>query len=179
MSKAFDFEYNVFENVKYLNHQSLTIEGVEFLFTTLWSRTGTSLIKNKISDFKTCKYADGRYNYKHHDELHRRSVQWLNKELAMKKTMPRVVVSHFVPCKEVDAYPSGNDYNSDIMKRYFVADLGYRLPGWDVDYWIYGHNHWGIDKDIFDIKFRSNQFGYVQAMEHRSFEFDKVIQIGS
>ena len=177
VSTAFDLELDVLHNVKYLNHRSLVVEGVELLFTTLWSHTDAPLIQDWISDFRTCKYENEGYTYMHHDELHRRAVEWLNQELLKEKTYPRVVVSHFVPCKEVDDYPSTDDWQGDVIKRYFVADLSQHLAEWNIDYWVYGHNHWDKDTEIFGIKFRSNQFGYCQRMEHTKFVFDKVVEV--
>ena len=51
------------------------------------------------------------------------------------------------------------------------------LEKWDIDYWIYGHNHWNNDVDVFGIKFRSNMMGYVVQNEHKSFIRDKTITI--
>ncbi len=177
VSTAFNFELEIHHNVKYLNHKSLIVDGVELLFTTLWSNTNTPLIEDSLNDFRVCLYANERYTYKHHDGLHRRAFQWLNRELSKEKIYPRIVVSHFVPCKEADGYPSSDDAQGDLMKRYFVADLSNYLTKWEVDYWIYGHNHWDKDTDVFGVKFRSNQFGYRQSMEHTGFVFDKVIEL--
>ena len=81
VSKSFNIDIAIFPNVRYLNHQKLHIDGIDFFFTTLWSRTGTSIIKNMIADFRQCKYGDGAFKYKQHDELHRKAVSWLSREL--------------------------------------------------------------------------------------------------
>ncbi len=127
-SQSFNLDLAIYPNVKYINHQKIHIDGVDFFFTTLWSRIGSSLINNYIADFRRCKYGTESYKHNHHDELHRESVEWLNRELKEKKTHPRVVVSHFVPCPEVDGYPeSKDDYIRPIIKRYFVAGLSDRI----------------------------------------------------
>lgn len=160
VSESFNIDYHIFPNVRYLNHQKIHLEGVDFYFTTLWSRTGSSLIKTYISDFRSCKYGSQPFSYKHHDELHNKAVFWLNRELNKDKEYPRVVISHFVPCPAADGYPDSTDnYIGSIIKRYFVADLGEKVMNWDIDYWIYGHNHWDKDVDALGVKFRSNQFG--------------------
>ncbi|MCV9387486.1 metallophosphoesterase [Reichenbachiella ulvae] len=178
VSQAFDIDLKIYPNVRYLNHQKVHIEGVDFYFTTLWSIVRHHMIKNYIADFRSCKYDGERYTYKHHDELHQRAVKWLSTELNKEKTNPRVVVSHFVPCPQTDGYPKGsNSLIGPIIKRYFTADLSVRIEGWDIDYWIYGHNHWDKNVDALGVKFRSNQFGYVSHSEHQGFDFAKVIEM--
>lgn len=178
VAASFNLELTIHSNVRYLNHQVISIEGVDLIFSTLWSRVNTSLIKSLIADFRQRKYGEGPFKYKQHDELHGKAVTWLNKVFSTKKVRPRVVVSHFVPCQQANGYPPSNDnYLGPIMNRYFVADLEFRIKDWDIDYWIYGHNHWDKDVDALGVKFRSNQLGYTFQMEHAKFEFDKTIEI--
>lgn len=178
VAASFDLQLTLHPNVRYLNHQVISLEGVDLIFTTLWSRTNTSLIKSMIADFRQCKYSDGPFKYKQHDELHEKAVRWLNQQLCLDKERPRIVVSHFVPCQKANGFPQNNsDYKQSIMNRYFVADLENRIRDWDVDYWIYGHNHWDKDIDALGVKFRSNQLGYVFSMEHKGFDIAKVINI--
>lgn len=178
VATSFDLELTIHSNVRYINHQVITTEGVDLIFTTLWSRTNTSLIKSAIADFRQCKYADGPFKYTHHDELHAKAFRWLNQVLSSEKVRPRVVVSHFVPCSQADGYPESNDsYMGPIIKRYFVADLETRIRNWDIDYWVYGHNHWDKDVDALGVKFRSNQFGYYHTFEHKDFDYAKTIEI--
>ncbi|MEP2025420.1 metallophosphoesterase [Reichenbachiella sp.] len=178
VAASYNLELTIHSNVRYLNHQVVTIEGVDLIFTTLWSRVNTSLIKNYIADFRQCTYANGPFKYTHHDQLHGKALSWLNKILSLDKERPRVVVSHFVPCQEANGYPKSNDsYIGPIIGRYFVADLENRIRDWDIDYWIYGHNHWDKDEDALGVKFRSNQFGYCHTFEHKDFDFEKMIEI--
>ncbi|WP_422358887.1 metallophosphoesterase [Reichenbachiella sp.] len=178
VATSYSLKLTINSNVRYLNHQVVTIEGVDFIFTTLWSRVNTSLIKSLIADFRQCKYADGPFKYTQHDNLHGKAVTWLSKVLSLDKKRPRVVVSHFVPCPQVNGYPKSIDnYLGPIISRYFVADLENRIRDWDVDYWIYGHNHWNKDIEIYGVKFISNQFGYSFNMEHADFEYSKCIEL--
>lgn len=180
VAASYNLELTIHSNVRYLNHQVITIEGVDFIFTTLWSRINTSLIKNYIADFKQCKYADGSFKYTHHDQLHGKALSWLNKVLSPDKKRPRIVVTHFVPCQQANGYPKSNDiYIGPIIARYFVADLENRIRDWDIDYWIYGHNHWDKDVDALGVKFRSNQFGYCHTFEHTDFKTHAVIEINT
>lgn len=178
VSQAFDIDLKIYPNVRYLNHQKVHIEGVDFYFTTLWSRVRHESIKNYIADFRKCRYGEEKYTFRKHNDLHAKSVEWLGKELRKEKEYPRVVVSHFVPCSEADGYPKGFDpFLSSIMKSYFTADISHKIKAWYVDYWIYGHNHWDKDVDAFGTKFRSNQFGYTFQLEHSGFDFAKMIEL--
>ncbi|MEP1778982.1 metallophosphoesterase [Reichenbachiella sp.] len=178
VAASYNLEFAIHPNVRYLNHQIITLEGVDFMFTTLWSSVNTSLIKSLIADFRQCKYGDGPFKYKHHDELHGKAVKFLDKVLSPTKERARVVVSHFVPCQQANGYPKkSNNYMDPILNRYFVADLENRIQDWAIDYWIYGHNHWDKNVDSLGVKFRSNQLGYTFSMEHTDFNFEKVIEI--
>ncbi len=175
---AFELDHQVFPNVKYLNNVMLELDGVEFYFTTLWSKCNSNLIEDYITDFKICFWGDEKYRWTHHNQFHQRAVEWLDESLSKPKSKPRVVVSHFVPSNEVNAYPDSDDLIiGPMIKSYFVAQLDEYLKKWDIDYWIYGHNHWNNDVDVFGIKFRSNMLGYVGYNEHKGFIRDKTIEI--
>lgn len=58
VASSYNLELTIHPNVRYLNYQVITVEGVDFIFTTLWSRTNTSLIKSMIADFRQCKYGE-------------------------------------------------------------------------------------------------------------------------
>ena len=170
-------DYAVHDNVRYINNQKITIEGVDVYFTTLWSKLSNHLIEQYIGDFHCTKFNGIRYSATHHNALFLDTIQWLQTELALPKKNKRVVVSHFVPSLKVDAYPPAINDHTHLMKEYFVADLDLFLERWDIDYWIYGHNHRNNDTKVFDIQFLSNQLGYVQEDEHKEFVFDKVLEV--
>ena len=130
----------------------LELDGVEFYFTTLWSKCNSNLIEDYITDFKICFWGDEKYRWTHHNQFHQRAVEWLDENLSKPKSKPRVVVSHFVPSNEVNAYPDSDDLIiGPMIKSYFVAQLDEYLKKWDIDYWIYGHNHWNNDVDVFSV----------------------------
>ena len=178
VSKSFHLDLKIHHNVRYLNHQKVHLDGVDLFFSTLWSMTRSSIIKNLISDFRQSKYGSNPFTFKDHDRFHEKAVSWLRKQLMEEKKYPRVLVSHFVPCKEANGYPVSDDkYLGPIVNRYFVADLSSRIVDWDIDYWIYGHNHWNMDVNAMGTKFRSNQFGYLSRMEHVEFNSEKIITL--
>ncbi|UXX79784.1 metallophosphoesterase [Reichenbachiella carrageenanivorans] len=169
MAEIFEMEIKVRPNVTYLNHKKIVIDGVEILFSTLWSHCNEEKIEKVIRDFLNCSYDYGDYKYTHHNKLHDRAVAWLNRELSTPSQCPRIVVSHFVPSRQVDkSLKPFNDHTS-MMRDYYVADLDQFLPTWNVDYWIYGHNHCNHNIEIEGVKFVSNMLAYVKHGEHERF----------
>lgn len=175
MAEVFEMNIKLRSNVTYLNHQKIVLDGVEILFSTLWSHCNEEKIEKIIRDFLNCTYQGGDYEYTHHNELHGRAVAWLNKELSVPSEYPRIVVSHFVPSRRVDnSIKPFNDHTS-MMQDYYVANLDQFFPHWKVDYWIYGHNHCNYDIELDGIKFVSNMLGYVKTGEHERFNESATI----
>ena len=176
MFKAFDHRPKIFDNVQYVNNQSIVIDDVEIFFTTLWSKLSSSRVEGMISDFYHCKMRNKPYRYIDHNNLHTQAVEWLDKAIKESKANKKIVVSHFVPSLKVDGYPS--EQSNDIFKEYFVCNnIDSKLQEWDIDTWIYGHNHFNNDVEEFGIKFKSNMLGYVMHGEHEKFDGCKVIEI--
>ncbi|MCV9389153.1 metallophosphoesterase [Reichenbachiella ulvae] len=176
LSTAFDLDLELYSNVKYLNHQRIELDHFEVFFSTLWSKA-EPLVESMISDFKNCKYGSEDYTIAHHNHLHVEAVKWLNQELSKPKTKPRVVASHFVPCWAADAFPKGFNERGIAMKDYYTAKLDDQIQKWDVDFWIYGHNHYNRDSKLGNTQFVSNMLGYVFRDNPDSFRGDKVIEV--
>lgn len=172
------FRLKVHDNVEYLNNQIVIHENVRLVFTSLWTEiVNIQMIKQGISDFHGCMYDETewiRYQPKHHNECHRQSLEFLDKELSNNFAGSTIVISHSVPFDH-----SYCDYEHDRrLQEFFHADLSSRLKKWNVDYWIHGHNH--FNKEAFQIEntwFHTNQLGYVKSGELiRSFRQDAIIE---
>jgi hypothetical protein len=65
-----------------------------------------------------------------------------------------------------------NSYPGGALNSAFQVDLDAFIEGSEVDYWIYGHTHFGGGSGsmIGQTKLLSNQLGYVLQNEHLSFD---------
>lgn len=70
-----------------------------------------------------------------------------------------------------------DEFKGSRINGAFTSDLNKMLELLPIDYWIYGHSHRNIDKEIGGTKCVSNQLGYVFADENGDFVPDKVIEI--
>lgn len=176
VAESFSIDVAILQNVSYINNKVITIENVDLIFTTLWSEI-TTYVEKRIRDFHVCHYNGSNFSADNHNLLHHQAVNFLDHILTLATENKRVVVSHFVPSPLVNAYPTQNTLDSKMISKYFVADLDEYLKKWNIDYWIYGHNHFNNDCKHFNIQFLSNQFGYKQQEECTDFEVDKILII--
>ncbi len=59
----------------------------------------------------------------------------------------------------------------------FTSELDGFIADSKVNYWIYGHSHRNITKQIGKTQCVCNQLGYVKALEHLYFKRDAIIEL--
>ena len=62
-----------------------------------------------------------------------------------------------------------------LINGAFTSELGNMIADSRIDYWIYGHSHRNISKQIGNTMCVCNQLGYVRALEHLYFRKDAAI----
>lgn len=171
------FRLPIRRNVTYLNNQSITIENVRFIFSTLFTHIKyPEVIVNRMNDFHTIHYeADSLLSLEvsQYNECHDNCVAYLEKELSS-HSGKQVVISHHAPYPgELIDFPfetsRGEAYHVDLL------DLCDRHK---VSHWISGHTH--INKGSFEVggtSFHSNQLGYVYQDQHHDFKRDAIVDI--
>ena len=166
-----DYIQDVRTNVHYLNNKSVVLEDVELFFTTLWTKIDPLKlwsVQQRMNDFRLGKLNGKRFCANDVDDLHQLCMQWLSGALAASTAKHKVVVTHHCPTmrNEFNSYPGG------ALNSAFQVDLDAFIEGSEVDYWIYGHRHFGGGSGsmIGQTKLLSNQLGYVLQNEHLSFD---------
>jgi len=164
-------------NVLLINNTSQVIEGIRFIFSTLWTNISPDNqfeIRQRLSDFHTIK-KDGRglspddYNHQHEQGL-----KFLKNELTTYIDQQKIVVTHHVPTFK--NYPE--KYRGDSLNEAFSVELFNDIEGSNVRYWIFGHHHENVDEfSIGKTKLVTNQLGYVKYGENRNFQSDKLLEI--
>lgn len=170
-----DLVISIRSNIDLCYNKSVVIGDVEFVLTTLWSwiqPDAARSIERSISDFRFIRSNNQRLTVDAFNELHVQCCDFLKKTLSKRKVGKRVVVSHHVP---TDLCLS-EEFKGSILNGAFVVDLTDFITGSDIDYWIYGHSHRNIGEVIISqTKLISNQLGYVDLEEHKTFDMSCFI----
>jgi predicted phosphohydrolase len=165
------------DNVLLVNNTAIEHEGVNLIFSTLWSRIGIVNeweIRNSMADFKVIMDGDGIFDVTAYNALHINSMDFLRTALADRPPGKTIVVSHNVPTFQ--HYPE--QYKGSVLNEAFAVELSDLIMETSPDYWIYGHTHGNTeDFEIGNTKLLTNQLGYVKYKEHLAFQDDKCITI--
>lgn len=165
-------------NVHLVNNHWVEEEGVRLLFSTLWSKIRPEHawpIQQSVADFQVVKDGEGVFSPDRFNELHHLALQFLADELAESYEGETLVATHHVPT----FYHYPEEYRRDIISEAFAAELYDLIAESNVNYWFYGHHHRNIQPfSIGRTQMLTNQLGYIRQVEHYSFEYDKVIDVG-
>lgn len=161
-------------NVFMVNNQSIEIEGVNFIFSTMWSKIEKNILElmRGMMDFRQIKYKNEAFNINHFNELHEVAFNFIKK--AVNSKGKKVVVTHHLPSSNCNA----DEFKGSVLNEAFCVEKTNFILNNEIDCWIYGHSHRNIkDFKIGNTKMLTNQFGYVDWNEHKSFNRQKVIEI--
>ncbi len=153
-------------NLHFLNDSNVEIKNVVFHGTTLWTgfnskgeawrNIGKMEAERNLSDFYTIKVRGSRMSADIMEGLHKQAVQWLHRSLQEHSDKTNVVVTHWPPlieCKHPHIEPN-------LLDTYFNNDLQELISECNIDLWVYGHNHWSDEFELYDTRVISNQLGY-------------------
>jgi predicted phosphohydrolase len=175
--KTGSFKESIKDNVFLVNNISVQHEDVKLVFTTLWSKISPAYelqIEDGMNDFHVIKYKGKRFSSTQFNLFHKESLQFLNKELNYEKNGKTVVVTHHVPT--LMNYPA--IYKTSMLNQAFAVELGESIEASGPDYWVYGHSHFNTpDFKIKNTRLLTNQMGYVQMDEHKTYKNNALIDI--
>ena len=151
-------------NVRVLDNDALTIDGVRFLGSTLWTdfelhgpgQAGSAMAESRkhVVDFRAIRFGAGLLTPQQSVDLHRDAVGFLRDELTKPFSGKTVVITHHAPHPEsVHARWTGN-----MVNPAFVSDLG-RLMGQSA-WWFHGHTHDSFDYTVLGTRVLANPMGY-------------------
>ena len=164
-------------NVFLVNNISISIEDINLIFSTLWTNISPAYewqITRNMNDFQVIKYGSNRFSALYYNKLHQDSMEFLTKEIQNNKYEKTIISTHHVPT--FLNYPK--EFKGSILNEGFATELFDFIEKSSVDYWIYGHHHSNIPTfEIGKTKMITNQLGYVSYGEHKSFYFDRIIDL--
>ena len=180
-----------FDNVHFLECQSVEIDDVVFLGCTLWSdlklwETGpyaglfdhaeTVLnVGQRMNDYRAIKYFDGEHRRKLVPEdlvkVHKDSVRWLKEQFEVHRGRKIVVVTHMGPSfKSVPEI-----YSKDVLSAAFTSHLDDLVEHSGALLWVHGHTHEPVDYTIGTTRVIANPLGYPE--ENKLFKPDLVVEV--
>ena len=168
--------------IHFLENESVVIDGVRFLGTTLWTdyrlmndRTQSELMEHaqlRLNDHRLIRTGRHLFTTQNALDLHEAARAWLIEELAKPFEGRTVVVSHHGP-HPLSVHPR---YIGDHLSAAFVSDLSALMPG--VDLWLHGHVHDGFDYKVGRCRVVANPAGYVLNRNHAQrddFEYENPL----
>jgi Icc-related predicted phosphoesterase len=164
-------------NVHFINNMVKSIDGVDFIFTTLWSKLDPYYkypIVNGMNDFHLINHNGKTLNFAGYNRMYEIAVHFLTDALKKSKGKRRVVVTHHVPTNLCN--PS--EYVGNSLNSAFVNSLGELIENNKIDYWVYGHHHRNLPTvELGKTKILTNQLGYINFGENKGFDLGACFEI--
>lgn len=179
------------QNLKFMHNESITIDKVRFVCSTLWSHVSPEhepYVSASLGDYNVVFVPDDNINgsnglrklsVKDTNLWHRDAVAFIAAEItdAEAKNEQVVVLTHHTPTFQGSSHPRFGDGASPLSSA-FSTDLHDLLMQPPVKVWAHGHTHYNNDRMIGSARVVSNQRGYPKPfVEETSYNPEKVIEI--
>lgn len=180
--------------IHFLDNDSVEIEGVRFLGSTLWTDyqltqersqvDSMRYVEQHLTDHVRIRTDTGVFTTQHALALHLAARAWLQAELNKPFDGKTVVISHHGP-HPLSVHPR---YVGNPLNPGFVSDLSALMPG--VDLWLHGHVHDSFDYQVGKCRVVANPAGYILnrgevatpsdfSFENRLFDRRLVLEVSS
>jgi len=155
--------FDPLHNVHFLNNDSIVINGVKFIGSTLWS-DGNPMLQYKMNDFSKINYKYtgshgalyGKLSVEEAANIHQISKQLIKNAIDPK--LKNVVITHHAPSFEMINMIK---YGDSFTNTGFATEILGEFDPKHISVWISGHTHWATSKVINGIPSVSNCRGYV------------------
>ncbi len=168
------FREELRDNVVLLNNQSETVDGIQLIFSTMWSRIDRKVMEvyRGLYDFRAIKYEGRNLTVNDFNAVHEACWAFLKAEI--EKPGPKVVVTHHLPSEECNAPV----FKGSALNEGFCIDKSRFIETNDIAAWIYGHSHRNVgDLEIGDTWLLTNQLGYVGYGEQKGFSNEQALRV--
>lgn len=168
-----------------LDNDTVTIDGVCFHGTTLWTdfdlyagNPGYDPLQTEeralafMPDFRIIQQPAGEvFSIEESQRLHAEAMAWLETELTRPCSGPRVVISHHAPLPE--CIPP--KYQGGSLSPAFASDLG-ALMG-KMNLWVHGHVHEPVDLEVAGTRVFANPGAYPKEYDPPLFVADRIVEV--
>lgn len=179
LKQAYHEFFLTYDNVHYLDNSVWEYNGYLFVGSTLWSNPSDI---SGLNDFYYIKETNKLFTPTSNKkkvkpilkltkntfcELHKKSVEWIRKIIINNNTNKKIImITHFPPINENVSHPK---YKNEPGKDYFSNNFeSLNIPLTNVKLWISGHTHFSYDIMKNNVRFLSNQLGYVDEIQNDS-----------
>lgn len=152
------------------------IDDTDFIISTLWSDIPLReayYTEQVISDFRRILYNGELLTFADFNREHGRCLEFIKNSVLKSTAKNKVVVTHHVPSFLMQC----PKFEHSLANGAFTVELKDYIKDSGIDFWIFGHSHYNVDKVIGQTTCLSNQLGYVFQNEHTSFDNGKYITI--
>lgn len=167
--------FDTINNVHFLNNDSIVIDDVCFIGSTLWSKADPMLLW-KMNDFSKIKFihngAYGKFLPEDARTLHNINVTYLLN--TVHTNLKNVIITHHAPSYKSSNYKR-DDF--DIVSTGYCTDILEYFKNDNVAAWIHGHTHHCVDYVKSGIRVVSNQRGYVPYEPVYGFNSERIIEV--
>ncbi|MDB5956162.1 metallophosphoesterase [Ramlibacter sp.] len=174
-------------HVHVLDDEELTLDGVRFLGTTLWTdfnvfgpgavrEAGIAAATRFMRDFQRIRLReeeDTLLTPEHSAGLFRQHSEWLQQRLAQSQAGPTVVITHHAPSPR-SIHPR---FAGAPVNVCFVSDAEHLLGANRVQLWVHGHTHDSFDYDVAGTRVVCNPRGYLREGQQENARFDPGLVI--
>jgi Icc-related predicted phosphoesterase len=171
------------ENIHVLNNDTIVLNGVRFLGSTLWtdfrlhgeseSWFARQRAKRFMEDFSSIKNGGRTFTPEISVGLHDASRAWIASHLDTHFDGPSIVVTHHLPA----AMSVAKRYANDPMNPAFASRLEDIIERYQPDLWIHGHTHEPCDYELFGTRVVCNPRGYPREKRDSTFDPGLVVEI--
>ncbi len=165
-------------SVHFLDNESIKLNGVRFLGSTLWSdfNHGNAELmahaKEGMNDYAQIRYDGEPLTPQHTLEAHRAAREWLDRELQVPFDGKTVVVTHHAP-----AYESWKQYAPEFYSHSYCSDMKALLDRYNIELWVHGHVHTVSDYVHNNVHIVCNPRGYTGFQNIAGFDAKKTIAL--
>jgi Icc-related predicted phosphoesterase len=170
------FNIQIHKNLNIVNNIDLQYDGIQFIFSTLWSRISRVNEKNieqRISDFECISTNKRKFKASDFNKLHDESLSFLKQSLNGIKDKT-VIVTHHIP----SVLCNSPVHNSSDINEAFCVDLTDYIEKCNANFWIYGHSHFNQKPLVIGNTFMlTNQLGYIHLNEQERFKHNAYFSV--
>ena len=163
-------------NVIVYYNDVVNIGDAEIILSTLWGKIyiqDAFATECGVTDFRRIRYGIESLTYTGFNAEHERCVRFLKDRCMQPTKKSRIIVTHHLPSFQL----LSSDFRDSKINGDFVYDEDALIETSGAKYWIYGHSHRNINKQIGCTTCLCNQLGYVMNGEHTSFNPMAYIEV--
>ena len=161
-------------NVHVLNNEAVTINGITFLGTTLWTDfrlkgkaqeySAMEAAKHQMNDYQLIRLSDQNYRKLQPfdtQKFHLDAYRWLSAALPSKAHQsPVVVVTHHAPSSQSVRWVNDRRGDLSCLNASFASNLENLMLRGNINLWVHGHTHRAQDYHIGETRVLCNPKGY-------------------